>query len=84
MRCKISSDNDTHTLTINAIKNTDAGDYSCQLTNLHGTTTDHGQVYVKTAPTFVKGMGHVMAQEKDTNVGFTVQVASFPKGKVRW
>uniref|UniRef100_A0A0A9VUL5 Muscle M-line assembly protein unc-89 n=1 Tax=Lygus hesperus TaxID=30085 RepID=A0A0A9VUL5_LYGHE len=83
-RCKISSDNDTHTLTINAICATDAGDYSCQLTNLHGTNTDHGQVYVKTAPTFIKGMGHVMAQEKDTNVGFTVQINSFPKGRVRW
>ncbi|XP_073994367.1 obscurin isoform X7 [Rhodnius prolixus] len=83
-RKKITSDHDTHSLTINAINREDAGEYSCKLLNVHGTNTDHGRLYVKTAPQFAKGMGHVMAQEGDTNVGFTVEIDSFPKGKVRW
>ncbi|XP_024082458.1 obscurin isoform X3 [Cimex lectularius] len=83
-RCKTSSDNDTYTLTINAINKNDAGEYSCRLTNVHGTATDHGQLFVKTAPVFIKGMGHLMAQEGDTNVGFTVEVASYPKGHIKW
>ncbi|XP_066901444.1 obscurin isoform X2 [Halyomorpha halys] len=83
-RCKLSNDMDTYTLTINAITREDGGEYCCKLTNIHGTCCDYGKVFVKSRPDFHKGLGNVIAQEGDTNVGFSVDVDSFPKGKIQW
>ncbi|CAH1393217.1 unnamed protein product [Nezara viridula] len=83
-RCKLSNDMDTYTLTINAITREDGGEYCCKLTNIHGTCCDYGKVFVKSRPDFHKGLGNVIAQEGDTNVGFSVDVDSFPKGKIEW
>lgn len=75
---------DTYTLTINAITREDGGEYCCKLSNIHGTCCDYGKVFVKSRPDFHKGLGNVIAQEGDTNVGFSVDVDSFPKGKIQW
>ncbi|KAL1110551.1 hypothetical protein AAG570_008079, partial [Ranatra chinensis] len=83
-RCKISHDIDTFSLTVNSITRNDGGEYTCELTNMHGTNVDRGTVMVKCSPKITKPLGNMIAQEGDTNVGFSVDIDSYPKGKVRW
>lgn len=81
---KISEDDQIHTLTVSGIAREDAGKYTCELSNQHGTISDSGDLNVRCSPQFRTKLSDTKANEGDTNIEFTVNVEAFPKPNIQW
>ncbi|XP_075215546.1 obscurin isoform X5 [Lycorma delicatula] len=81
---KISEDDQIHTLTLSGIARGDAGKYSCEISNKHGTNSDNADLNVRCSPQFRTKLSDMKANEGDTNIEFTVNVEAFPKPNVQW
>ena len=74
----------THTLVVYDTKREDSAEYSIELSNEHGVSTDKGRANVKCPPVFKVALKDTTANEGDTNVEFVVNVNAYPKPSVKW
>ncbi|XP_013175917.1 PREDICTED: muscle M-line assembly protein unc-89-like isoform X4 [Papilio xuthus] len=81
---KISSSGEAHSLVITSAARADAGEYSCEVRNVHGSASDSCVLNVRCAPQFRQRLRDVTASEGDVNVEFTVDVEAYPEPKVQW
>ncbi|XP_047025271.1 obscurin isoform X5 [Helicoverpa zea] len=81
---KISSSGAAHSLVITSAARADAGEYSCEIRNIHGSTSDSCVLSVKSGPQFTQRLSDQSASEGDKNVEFTVAVEAFPEPTVKW
>nr|XP_049692295.1 obscurin isoform X6 [Helicoverpa armigera] len=81
---KISSSGAAHSLVITSAARADAGEYSCEIRNIHGSTSDSCILNVKSGPQFTQRLSDQSASEGDKNVEFTVAVEAFPEPTVKW
>lgn len=81
---KISENGDSYILRITGAVTTDASNYKCRATNIHGTVDDEVWVKVKKAPVITKGLHDMTVTELDKNVTFDVKLEAFPKPTVKW
>ncbi|XP_068626397.1 obscurin [Battus philenor] len=81
---KISSSGEAHSLVITSAARADAGEYSCEVRNVHGSASDSCLLNVRCAPQFHRKLQDLTASEGDVNVEFTVDVEAYPEPKVQW
>ncbi|CAG4950620.1 unnamed protein product [Parnassius apollo] len=81
---KISSSGEAHSLVITSAARADAGEYSCEVRNAHGSARDECALHVRCAPQFTRRLQDVTAREGDVDVEFTVDVNAYPEPKVQW
>ncbi|XP_045498877.1 obscurin isoform X7 [Colias croceus] len=81
---KISSSGEAHKLVITSAARADAGEYSCEIRNVHGSSSDSCLLHVRCAPQFTRRLENRTASEGDVNVEFTVDVDAYPEPKVQW
>ncbi|CAH0694872.1 unnamed protein product [Spodoptera exigua] len=81
---KISSAGEAHSLVITSAAKSDAGEYSCEIRNIHGSTSDSCVLNVKSGPYFTQKLKDTTASEGDVNVEFTVAVEAYPEPTVKW
>nr|XP_037866817.1 obscurin isoform X8 [Bombyx mori] len=81
---KISSSGSAHSLVITSAARADAGEYSCEVRNVHGEASDVSTLNVRCGPVFTERLRDVTASEGDVNVEFTVAVDAFPQPTIRW
>ncbi|XP_052748804.1 obscurin isoform X5 [Galleria mellonella] len=81
---KISSSGAAHSLVITSAARADAGEYSCEIRNPHGTAEDTCRLQVRGAPQFTQRLRDLTASEGDVNVEFTVAVEAYPEPAVKW
>ncbi|CAH0405571.1 unnamed protein product [Chilo suppressalis] len=81
---KISESGKAHSLVITSAARADAGEYSCEIRNIHGSASDSCKLNVRGAPMFTKKLTDMTANEGDVNVEFTVNVEAYPEPSVRW
>ncbi|KAL0901988.1 hypothetical protein ABMA27_007123 [Loxostege sticticalis] len=81
---KMTSSGSAHQLVITSAARADAGEYSCEIRNIHGSATDACQLNVRTAPVFTKKLSDITASEGSVNVEFSVSVEAFPEPSVKW
>uniref|UniRef100_A0A2A4JMB9 Hemolin n=1 Tax=Heliothis virescens TaxID=7102 RepID=A0A2A4JMB9_HELVI len=81
---KISSSGAAHSLVITSAARADAGEYSCEIRNIHGSTSDSCVLNVKSGPQFTQRLSDTSASEGDKNIEFTVAVEAFPEPTVKW
>ncbi|CAH2049873.1 unnamed protein product, partial [Iphiclides podalirius] len=81
---KISSSGEAHSLVITSAARADAGEYSCEIRNVHGSASDSCLLNVRCAPQFKRRLNDVTASEGDVNVEFTIDVEAYPEPKVQW
>ncbi|CAG9796854.1 unnamed protein product [Diatraea saccharalis] len=81
---KISESGKAHRLVITSAARADAGEYSCEIRNVHGVVTDSCKLNVRGAPMFTKKLTDMSANEGDVNIEFTVNVEAYPEPSVRW
>lgn len=73
-----------HSLTVNGVKRSDTGKYSCVIANPYGTKEDSSNLKVRCKPEIKQSLKDVEAKEGDKDVGFTVKVDGHPEPKVKW
>ena len=71
-------------MTLLEVTRNDASEYSCEVTNCHGTSKDHTHLDVRCPPIITQKLHDTKADEGDKNIEFTVSVAAFPKPHIRW
>ncbi|XP_038208121.1 obscurin isoform X4 [Zerene cesonia] len=81
---KISSSGEAHKLVITSAARADAGEYSCEVRNVHGSSGDACALNVRCAPQFTRRLEPRTASEGDVDVEFTVDVDAYPEPKVQW
>ncbi|XP_035445081.2 obscurin isoform X2 [Spodoptera frugiperda] len=81
---KISSVGEAHSLVITSAAKADAGEYSCEIRNIHGSTSDSCVLNVKSGPYFTQKLKDTTASEGDVNIEFTVAVEAYPEPTVKW
>ncbi|XP_061385571.1 obscurin isoform X3 [Danaus plexippus] len=81
---KMSSKGQAHSLVISSAARADSGEYSCEVRNTLGSTSDSCSVNVRRGPVFTKRLSDLTAAEGDVNVEFTVDVDAFPQPSVQW
>ncbi|XP_023945004.2 obscurin isoform X3 [Bicyclus anynana] len=81
---KIKSSGSAHSLVITSAARADSGEYSCEIRNVHGSSSDSCLLNVRCAPQFTKRLQDTTAAEGDVNVEFTVDVDAFPTPDVKW
>ncbi|XP_060806138.1 obscurin isoform X2 [Amyelois transitella] len=81
---KISSSGSAHSLVVSSAARSDAGEYSCEIRNVHGSASDSCQLNVRTGPYFTQKLKDTVASEGDVNVEFTVAVDAYPEPSVKW
>ncbi|XP_050680436.1 obscurin isoform X3 [Leptidea sinapis] len=81
---KISSSNQVHKMVITSAARSDAGEYSCEIRNVHGSSDDACTVNVRSAPQLTRKLSDLTASEGDQRVEFTVNVDAFPEPDVKW
>ncbi|KAL4713897.1 hypothetical protein ACJJTC_015551 [Scirpophaga incertulas] len=81
---KISSSGSAHTLVVEDATRTDAGEYSCEVRNVHGSASDECSLRVRGAPLITERLRDLTANEGDVNVEFSVSVDAYPEPSVRW
>lgn len=81
---KVSEDGDSYILRITGAVTTDAANYKCRATNIHGTVDDDVWVRVKKPPVITKGLQNMTVTEHDKNVIFDLKMEAFPKPTVKW
>ncbi|XP_047520181.1 obscurin isoform X3 [Pieris napi] len=81
---KISSSGEAHKLVITSAARADAGEYSCEIRNVHGSTSDSCLLNVRCGPVFTQRLKDTTSSEGDVNVEFTVDVEAYPEPKVQW
>ncbi|XP_028176186.1 obscurin [Ostrinia furnacalis] len=81
---KMTSSGNAHQLVITSAARADAGEYSCEIRNIHGTATDACRLNVRSAPVFTQKLSDVTASEGSVNVEFTVSVDAYPEPSVKW
>ncbi|XP_022117643.2 obscurin isoform X5 [Pieris rapae] len=81
---KISSSGEAHKLVITSAARADAGEYSCEIRNVHGSTSDSCLLNVRCGPVFTQRLKDITSSEGDVNVEFTVDVEAYPEPKVQW
>ncbi|CAB3240106.1 unnamed protein product [Arctia plantaginis] len=81
---KISSSGQAHSLVVTSAARADAGEYSCEIRNVHGSASDSCLLNVRTGPQFTQKLKDTTASEGDVNVEFTVSVEAFPEPTVKW
>ncbi|KAF9803386.1 hypothetical protein SFRURICE_007232 [Spodoptera frugiperda] len=72
---KISSVGEAHSLVITSAAKADAGEYSCEIRNIHGSTSDS---------CVLNKLKDTTASEGDVNIEFTVAVEAYPEPTVKW
>ncbi|XP_041975028.1 obscurin-like isoform X6 [Aricia agestis] len=81
---KISSSGESHKMVITSAERSDAGEYSCEIRNVHGSASDSSILNVRCGPVFTQRLTNTTAREGDVNVEFTVDVEAFPEPTVKW
>lgn len=81
---KISEDGPVYTLLLSEVKRTDAGTYTCEISNQFGSNESDGLLIVKCVPQFTAELEDTKVKEGDTDVRFTVKMNSYPKSTVTW
>ncbi|XP_026738494.1 obscurin isoform X3 [Trichoplusia ni] len=81
---KISSVGEAHSLVITSAARSDAGEYSCEIRNSHGSTSDSCALHVRSGPQFTQRLRDLSASEGDVNVEFTVAVEAYPEPTIKW
>ncbi|XP_022821456.1 obscurin isoform X5 [Spodoptera litura] len=81
---KISSAGEAHSLVITSAAKADAGEYSCEIRNIHGSTSDSCALKVRSGPQFTQKLRDSAASEGDRDVEFTVAVEAYPEPTVKW
>ncbi|XP_037298736.1 obscurin isoform X2 [Manduca sexta] len=81
---KISSSGSAHSLVITSAARADAGEYSCEVRNVHGSASDSCVLHVRSAPTFTQRLQDQLASAGDTHVEFSVAVDAYPEPSVKW
>lgn len=81
---KVTSDGSVFTLSIAGAKRSDAANYSCEVTNSHGTSKDSSRLNVRCAPEFKQKLVDTKAKEGEVNVELVVKVDAFPKPSIKW
>ncbi|XP_039752215.1 obscurin-like isoform X4 [Pararge aegeria] len=81
---KITSSGSAHSLVITSAARADSGEYSCEIRNVHGSSSDSCLLNVRCAPQFTKRLQDTTAADGDVNVEFTVDVDAFPTPDVKW
>lgn len=78
-RVKITTDGNAFILQISGAVRADAGSYSVEFENEHGSIKDETTVHVKCAPDFKTNLKNITVNEGDTNVDLVVNVQGYPK-----
>ncbi|CAK1544365.1 unnamed protein product [Leptosia nina] len=81
---KITSSGEAHKLVITSAARADAGEYSCEIRNVHGSTSDSCLLNVRCGPIFTQKLKDTTSSEGDVNVEFTVDVEAYPEPQVKW
>ncbi|XP_045774482.1 obscurin isoform X7 [Maniola jurtina] len=81
---KITTSGSAHSLVITSAARADSGEYSCEIRNVHGSSSDSCLLNVRCAPQFTQRLKDTTAAEGDVNVEFTVDVEAFPTPDVKW
>ncbi|KAG7311046.1 hypothetical protein JYU34_003903 [Plutella xylostella] len=81
---KFVSEGQAHSLVITSASRADAGEYSCEIRNTHGSVTDSSHVRVRAGPIFTERMTNKSAKEGDKNIEFTVSVEAYPEPTIKW
>ncbi|KAI5632857.1 immunoglobulin i-set domain-containing protein [Phthorimaea operculella] len=81
---QISSTGAAHSLVISSAARADAGEYSCEIRNAHGTVEDSCKLNVRSGPVFTEKLKNITAAEGDVNVEFTVSVQAYPEPSIKW
>lgn len=83
-RVKMSIDGNAFILTVSGAMRSDAGNYSVEFENEHGTTRDDTKVHVKCSPDFKNKLKNITVTEGDVNVELCTQIQGYPKATIQW
>ncbi|XP_069362837.1 obscurin isoform X3 [Maniola hyperantus] len=81
---KITTSGSAHSLVVTSAARADSGEYSCEIRNVHGSSSDSCLLNVRCAPQFTNRLQDTTAAEGDVNVEFAVDVDAFPTPDVKW
>lgn len=83
-RVKMSIDGNAFILAVSGATRTDAGNYSVEFQNEHGTTRDETKVHVKCSPDFKNKLQNRTVTEGDVNIELIAQIQGYPRATIQW
>lgn len=78
-RVKLSTDGNAFILTISGAVRSDAGNYSVEFQNEHGTIKDETKVHVKCSPDLRTKLKNITVNEGETNVELVTSIQGYPR-----
>lgn len=80
----IKQEGGNHTLTVNNVKRSDSGKYTCVITNPFGAQEEASNVHIRCKPEFTESLKDLEARVGTKDVTFAARASAHPLPKVTW